>query len=109
MDLIQLGAGLVIAGESSLLYAVLKRRQSPWVTPVNQAYVVIDVIVGLCLIASGLSWIPTQGLIVLTSALIHVYRDYEVVQKLENRYAFNTPLLLVLNIRLLALIVILLQ
>ena len=92
-----------------MLYAVLGRRKSPWVTPVNQAYVVIDIIVGLVLLLSGLNIIPIQSLILATSALIHIYRDYEALQKLENRYAFNTPLLVVLNIRLLALIIILLR
>jgi hypothetical protein len=108
MDIVQLGAGLLIAGESSLLYGVMSMKKSPWVSPLNQAYVVIDIIVGLTLIASGLNLIPTQGMILLTSALIHAYRDYEAYQKLENRYAFNTLLLVVLNIRLLALIYILL-
>ena len=108
MDVIQLAAGLLIAGESSLLYAGMRLRKSPWVNPVNQAYVVIDVLVGLILLASGIAWIPVQNMIMLTSALIHAYRDYEAYKNLENRFAFNTSLLIVLNIRLLMLIWILL-
>ena len=109
MDIIQLVAGLLIAGESLVLYYVMRQRNSPWVNPVNTAYVVIDVIVGLILLVSGYGLIPVQSMILITSALIHVYRDYEVYQKLENRYAFNTPILIVLNIRLLALAYIILN
>ena len=103
MDIIQLVTGLLIAGESLVLYVLMRLRGSSWVNPVNTAYVGIDVMVGAILIASGYGLIPVQGMILITSALIHAYRDYEVYQKLENRYAFNIPLLLVLNIRLLAL------
>ena len=109
MDVIQLAAGLLIAGESIILYFVMRLRGSPWVNPVNNAYVVIDVIVGLILVASGYGVIPVQGMILITSALIHAYRDYDVYQKLENRYAFNIPVLLVLNVRLLALVYIILN
>jgi hypothetical protein len=69
----------------------------------------MDILVGLILLASGLDLIPVQSIIMVTSAFIHLYRDYEVYQKLENRYAFNTPLLVVLNIRLIALIYIILN
>ncbi|MCJ7731295.1 hypothetical protein MUP51_03175 [Candidatus Bathyarchaeota archaeon] len=103
MDYIQTAAALLIAGESAVLYLIMKHRGSEWVTPINHAYVVIDVVAGLILLASGLGFIPVQSMIIITSALIHGYRDYEVYQKLENRYAFNTPTLIILNIRLLAL------
>ena len=109
MDLVQVATGLLIAGESIVLYFLLRGKDSPWINPVNTAYVVIDGIVGAILVASGYGLIPVQDMIILTSALIHGYRDYEVYQKLENRYAFNLPLLLVLNIRLLALAYILLN
>jgi len=103
MDLIQVATGLLIAGESLFLYVMMRLRDLSWVNPVNTAYVVIDVIVGVILLVSGYELIPAQKMILIASALIHAYRDYEVYQKLENRYAFNTLLLLVLNIRLLAL------
>ena len=103
MDLIQVATGLLIAGESLFLYVMMRLRDLSWVNPVNTAYVVIDVIVGVILLVSGYKLIPAQKMILIASALIHAYRDYEVYQKLENRYAFNTLLLLVLNIRLLAL------
>ncbi|MBD3171416.1 hypothetical protein GF326_02985 [Candidatus Bathyarchaeota archaeon] len=103
MNLIQFLTGLLVAGESIILYFVMKYKSSPWLTPMNRAYVVIDIITGLTLLASGLKWIPVQRIILLTSALIHIYRDYEAYRGMENRYAFNTPLLVVLNIRLLAL------
>jgi hypothetical protein len=103
MDYIQTAAALLIVGESTILYLVMKHRGSEWVTPINHAYVVIDVVAGLILLASGLGWIQVQSMIIITSALIHGYRDYEVYQKLENRYAFNTPTLIILNIRLFAL------
>ena len=103
MDIIQLATGLLIVVESLALYVVMRLKDSLWINPVNTAYVVIDIIVGLILVVSGYGLILVQGMILITSALIHVYRDYEVYQKLENRYAFNTPLMLVLNIRLLAL------
>jgi hypothetical protein len=109
MDIIQLVAGLLMAGESAVLYIVMRNKDSPWLTPVNQAYVIMDILVGLILLASGLDLIPVQSIIMVTSAFIHLYRDYEVYQKLENRYAFNTPLLVVLNIRLIALIYIILN
>ena len=103
MDILQLATGVLIAGESLVLYVLMHLRGSPWVNPVNTAYTVIDVIVGLILLVSGYGLISIQGVILVTSALIHMYRNYEVYQKLENRYAFSTLLLLVLNIRLLAL------
>jgi len=103
MDIIQLATGILITGESLFLYALMRSRDSSWVNPINTAYVVIDVIVGLILVVSGYGLIPAQGMILITSALIHIYRDYEAYQRLENSYAFNTPLLLLLNIRLLAL------
>ena len=103
MDIIQLATGLLIVVESLALYVVMRLKGSLWINPVNTAYVVIDVIVGLILVVSGYGLILVQGMILITSALTHVYRDYEVYQKLENRYAFNTPLMIVLNIRLLAL------
>jgi len=109
MDIIQLAAGLLIAGESLVIYVAMHLRNSPWIIPVNTAYVVIDVIVGLILLASGYDLIPAQDMILIISALIHVYRDYEVYQGLETRYVFNMPLLLVLNIRLLALAYIILN
>lgn len=109
MDIIQVATGLLIAGESLTLYTVMRHRDSPWMNPVNQAYVVIDVIVGFFLIASGLELMIVHDVILITSALIHLYRDYEVYRGLENRYAFNTPLLVVLNIRLLALLYLILN
>jgi len=109
MGIFQLIAGLLIAGESLVLFFVMHLKNSSWVNPVNTAYVVIDVIVGLILLASAFDLIPAQNIILITSTLIHIYRDYEVFQSLENRYAFNTPLLLLLNIRLLALVYIILN
>ncbi len=104
MDYIQLAAGLLIAGESTVLFTFMNMNGSPWLNPMNRAYIIIDVIVGSILIASGLELIPVLRIILATSALIHLYRDYEVLQNMDDRYAFNTLLLVVLNIRLMALL-----
>ena len=108
MEYIQIATGLLIAGESAILFSFMSMYGSSWANPVNRAYVVIDVIVGLILLASGLGVIPVQKIILGTSALIHFYRDYEIIQGIDDRFAFNLPLVLILNIRLALLIYIIL-
>jgi fatty acid desaturase len=104
MDYVQLAAGLLIAGESTALFTFMNMNGSPWLNPMNRAYVIIDVLVGSTLIASGFGLIPVLKIILVTAALIHLYRDYEAMRGMDDRYAFNTPLLIVLNIRLLLLL-----
>ena len=109
MEIIQIATAALITGESLVLYFISRYRDSPWVNPVNTAYVVIDLTTGTILLLSGLGVFQVQKMIMLTSGFIHLYRDYETIRGLENRYAFNTPLLIVLNIRLLALAYIILN
>jgi hypothetical protein len=108
MEYIQIATGLLITGESIILYSLMNANGSSWANPVNQAYVVIDVIVGLILLASGFGLIPVQRIILGTSALIHFYRDHEIIHRTEDRFAYNMPLVVVLNIRLVLLIYIIL-
>ena len=104
MDYFQLAAGLLIAGESLALFTFMSTNDSPWLNPMNRAYVIIDVLVGSALIASGFGLIPVLKILLATAALIHLYRDYEAMQGMDDRYAFNAPILIVLNIRLLLLL-----
>lgn len=107
MDWIQLITGLLIAGESLALYEGMKLRKTGWVNPVNNGYVVFDVAIGCILIASAYGAIHTQAILVGASVLTHVIRDYDYYKKVPDRYAFNVPLLVVLNVRLLLLLTIL--
>jgi hypothetical protein len=109
MDIIQLVTGVLIAGESLALYVIMRLRDSPWINPINTAYVAIDILVGLILLASGYDLIPVKDIILIIATLLHIYRDYAVYKILDNPFAFNLPLLVVLNIRLIALSYIILK
>ncbi len=109
MDLVQLITGLLIAGESIALFIGMKLQKSEWLNPVNNGYIVFDIIIGALLIASSLGVLPTQVILVGTSLITHIIRDYDYYKNVPDRYAFNIPLLVLLNLRLVLLLVILVR
>ena len=109
MDWLQLLTGLLIAGESIILYTGMSLKKTEWINSINNAFVGFDIIMGILLIASAYGLITTQGILVIASILTHLIRDYDYNKKLPDRYAFNLPVLALLNIRLLGLVLILLQ
>ena len=109
MDWLQLLTGLLIAGESIILYTGMSLKKTEWINSINNAFVGFDIILGVLLIASAYGLITTQGILVIASILTHLIRDYDYNKKLPDRYAFNLPVLALLNIRLLGLVLILLQ
>jgi hypothetical protein len=88
------------------LYAGM-RLHKDWLNPTNNGYIVFDVVIGTLLVASAYGVIPTQEILIVTAIVTHLLRDYDYIKKLPERYALNTPLLVVLNIRLIMLIAIL--
>lgn len=107
MDLLQLITGLLIAGESIALFIGMKLRKSEWLNPVNNGYLVFDVVIGTLLLASSFGVVPKQVILVVASVITHILRDYDYYKGVPDSYAFNVPLLILLNIRLLCLVVIL--
>lgn len=105
MDWLQLTTGLLVAGESIALY--VGKRRTGWLNPTNQGYVFFDVVIGVLLVASALGALPTQEILVTASILTHLIRDYDHFKNVPDRYAFNLPLLILLNIRLVLLVAIL--
>ena len=84
-------------------------KKTEWINSINNAFVGFDIILGVLLIASAYGLIITQGILVIASILTHLIRDYDYYKKLPDRYAFNLPVLALLNIRLLGLVLILLH
>ena len=109
VNLLELATGALIAGESIALYIGMGRKSSEWTNPTNNAYVAFDVLIGALLFLSSNGFIPTQKILVASSIITHLIRDYDYYRKVPDRYTFNAPLLIVLNIRLLMLIIILVQ
>ncbi len=91
------------------LYLGMKLQKSEWLNPVNNGYIVFDVVIGALLVASSLGTIPTQVILVAASVIIHIIRNYDHYKKVPDRYAFNLPLLVLLNIRLILLLAILVK
>ncbi len=107
--MLQLITGLLIVGESLALYIGMSYKKSSWVNPVNNSFVVFDLVIGALLIASSIGVSPPQIILLITSTLTHVLRDYDYYKRVPDRYAFNVPLLVLLNVRLLMLVAILFQ
>ena len=102
MNWLQLTTGLLITGETIILYFG-KRLNKEWLIPSNIGYIVFDVVIGALLVASAYRVIPTQEILLLSAIITHLFRNYEYYKKVPERYAFNLPLLIVLNIRLILL------
>lgn len=109
MDLLQLITGLLVAGESIALFIGMKLQKSEWLNPVNIGYIVFDVLIGVSLVGASIGVIPTQMILVVTSVITHLIRDYDHCKQVPDRYAFNIPLLVLLNLRLVMLFAILVQ
>ena len=106
MNWLQLITGLLITGETVVLFLGM-RLNKEWFTPSNNGYLVFDLVIGTLLITSAYGVIPTQDILLFTAIITHFFRNYEYYRKTLVRYAFNMPLLVLLNIRLILLIVIL--
>lgn len=109
MDTLQLLTGLLVSGESIVLFIGMKTKKSDWLNPVNKGYIVFDIIVGATLVASSLGVIPAPVVLIFASIITHFLRNYDHYKKVPSRYAFNLPLLVLLNIRLLGLVFIIQQ
>lgn len=107
MNAIQFITGLLMAGESAALFIGMHLRDTGWNNPVNRAYVLFDIIVGGLLTAAAYDVARISTIVLATSALTHIIRDYDYMRDVPDRYAFNIPLLIVLNIRLLGLLLVL--
>ena len=105
--------GAVIAIESLALFVglhVLSPEQMPWTGPKNDAFVLLDVIVGGGLIYLALRC--REGpfppifffVLVAVSLLAHGYREWEYLAGVDDRFTFNLPLFVFNNVRLAGLI-----
>ena len=104
--------GAVIAIESLALFVglrVLSPEQTPWTDPKNDTFVLLDVIVGGGLIYLALRcrqgpFPPVFFALVAVSLLAHGYREWEYLAGVDDRFAFNLPLFVFNNVRLVGLL-----
>ena len=104
--------GAVIAIESLALFVglrILSPEQTPWAGPKNDAFVLLDVIVGGGLIYLEMTsregpFPPVFFVLVAVSLLAHGYREWEYLAGVDDRFTFNLPLFLFNNIRLVGLL-----
>jgi len=104
--------GAIIAIESLALFVglrILSPEQTPWAGPENDAFVLLDVIVGGGLIYLAMTsrrgaFPPVFFVIVAVSLMVHGYREWEYLADVNDRFTFNLPLFVFNNVRLIGLI-----
>ena len=109
-NIILLLTGLLIFGEAAALLIgtglVIKPRPE-WLTQKNFAFLADDMFFGIILTlisfdiltASWIFWLS-----IISTFLLHAWRDAEFVAKFPNRFCDNTALFLVNNLKLMGLI-----
>jgi hypothetical protein len=113
MTIIGIVTGLVIAGEALALFVgmvILSPDAAAWVSPKNNALLLLDVLTGIAIIwlvlggQAGTGW---PGIPVLVGLATHVYREWEVRSGAPHPFCFNTPLRILNAVKLAGLVILL--
>ena len=108
MPTVAAATAVLTVGEALVLVfimLVIRKAQSPWVTPVNVGLIATDVILGLILLSRlGVVDPERWGWIVIVAVVLllvtHLYRDVELAVGRPNPFAFSIGLIIVNNIKL---------
>lgn len=104
--------GTLIAGEAVALWIgmhVLSGEGNPWISPQNDALLLLDMLTGFGLMEIALSEENLEessifGALVALGIFTHLYREVEYFSDSENKFLFNQPLFAVNSIKLVGLI-----